>query len=327
MSLFDRILTQPILNLLAFIYNFIGDFGLSIIIVTVLIRLLLWPLVKKQLHQTKAMREIQPELKKIKARAKGDRMAESMQMMELYKEKNIKPFSSMLVMLIQLPILIAIFRVIQILAGGAYNATNGTNAAEFIYPFLAHFGRIPELVSGQHLMLFGLVDLAKTTGGYLPSLLMALLAGFLQFFQSKQIMPDASNGKKIRDIFKDASKGKDVDQSDMMAATSRNMIYFMPIMTVMIALALPGAVVLYYATTSLIAIIQQHFILSKSSEELDALSEAKSNRKSKSSKTNKNSEREKKAQEAVVIRKKSKPDKQKTAVVSGKTVVRRIKAK
>lgn len=325
MSLFDRILTQPILNLLAFIYNFIGDFGLSIIIVTVIIRFLLWPLVKKQLHQSKMMRDIQPKLKEIKKKANGNKMLESTMMMELYREKNIKPFSSMLVMIIQLPILIAIFRVIQILSGGAYNAANGTNAAEFVYPFLAHFGRIPELISGQHLMLFGVIDLAKTAGSYWPSLIIAALAGFLQFYQSKQIMPDSSNGKKLRDMFKDASKGKDVDQSDMMVATSRNMIYFMPIMTFMIAIALPGAVVLYYATTSLIAIIQQHFILSKSSDELDALSDAKISRKS--SKTNKNGEREKNAQEAVVVRKKVKPNKDKSAVAGGKTVVRRIKAK
>lgn len=321
MSLFDRILTQPILNLLAFIYNFIGDFGLSIVIVTILIRFLLWPLVEKQLHQSKAMREIQPELKRIKKKANGNRMLESTMMMELYREKNIKPFSSMLVMLIQLPILIAFYRVIQILAGGAYNATNGTNAAEFIYPFLEHFGRIPELIGGQHLMLFGVIDMAKTAGAYWPSMIIAVLAGLLQFYQSKQIMPDTGDSKKLRDMFKDASKGKEVDQSDMMAATSRNMIYFMPIMTVMIALALPGAVVLYYATTSLIAIIQQHFILSKSSEEMDTLTDSKSESKAKTD------AREKNAHEAVVVRKKVKPNKTKTEASSGKTVVRRIKAK
>ena len=109
MSLFDRILTQPIFNLLAFIYNFIGDFGLAIIIVTIIVRLCLWPLVKKQLYQTKVMRDIQPELKKIRAKANGNKMLESTMMMELYREKNIKPFSSLLVMIIQIPIMIAIF--------------------------------------------------------------------------------------------------------------------------------------------------------------------------------------------------------------------------
>ncbi len=107
MNLFDRLLTQPIFNLLAFIYNFIGDFGVSIIIVTILIRLLMWPLVKKQLHQTKMMRQIQPELKKIKQKANGNRMLESTMLMELYRETNIKPWSWMLVLLIEIPSMIA----------------------------------------------------------------------------------------------------------------------------------------------------------------------------------------------------------------------------
>lgn len=318
MSLFDRVLTQPILNLLAFIYNFVGDFGLSIIIVTVIIRLLLWPLVKKQLHQTRAMQEIQPELKKIRERTKNDKMAMSVQMMELYKEKNIKPFSSMLVMLIQLPILIAIFRVIQILAGGTYNATNGTNASQFIYPFLASFGRIPELLSGQHLMLFGIVDLARNVAGYWPGIVIAVIAAGLQFIQSRQVLPDAKEHKKLRSLFKQAANGTEVDQADMMAATSRNMTYFMPLMTFMIALALPGAVVLYYATTSLIAVVQQKIVLNKSALEMDKLADKKSPAAA---------QRERDAKEAVVVRKKSELDKTAKPVAGGKTVVRRIKAK
>ena len=80
MNIFDQLLTQPIFNLLALIYNFVGDFGISIIILTVLVRFLLWPLVKKQLHQTKLMRNIKPELKKIKKKANGNRMMESQMM-------------------------------------------------------------------------------------------------------------------------------------------------------------------------------------------------------------------------------------------------------
>ena len=91
MNIFDRLLTQPIFNLLALIYNFVADFGVAIIIMTILVRLLLWPLVKKQLHQTKLMRAIQPELKQIKKKTKGNRMLESQMMMELYRERGIKP--------------------------------------------------------------------------------------------------------------------------------------------------------------------------------------------------------------------------------------------
>ena len=324
MSLFDRILTQPIFNLLAFIYNFIGDFGVAIIIVTVIVRLCLWPLVKKQLHQTRAMREIQPELKKIRAKANGNKMLESTMMMELYREKNIKPFSSLLVMVIQIPIMIAIFRVVQIFSGAAYNAANGTNPADFIYPFLADMGRIPELLSGQHLTLFGVIDLSRTVAGYWPALIIAAAASLFQYYQSRQIMPDADNHKKLREMFKEAANGKEIDQADMMAATNRNMMIFMPIMTFMIALAFPGAVVLYYATTSLIAIAQQRYVLSRSEAEMEKMvSKGVFKRRRKNAK----SKREQNAKEAVIVRKKDLQTDDKPSNSGGKTVVRRIKAK
>ena len=89
MNLFDLLITQPIFNLLLTIYNFVGDFGISIIVFTVIVKFLMWPITKGQLHQTKVMRKIQPELKKIKRNAKGNKQVESLQMMELYKKNNI----------------------------------------------------------------------------------------------------------------------------------------------------------------------------------------------------------------------------------------------
>lgn len=314
MNLFDRLLTQPIFNLLAFIYNFIGDFGISIIIVTILIRLLMWPLVKKQLHQTKMMRQIQPELKKIKQKANGNRMLESTMLMELYREKNIKPFSSMLVLLIQIPIMIAIYRGIRIASGGNFNHLNGINPADYLYPFMSGFHKSSEMMSGNHLMLLGVVDLTKVVAGYLPGLMIAILATVFQFYQTKQIMPSAGEHKKLKDLFKQASKGQEVDQSDMVSAMNRNMLYFTPIMTLMVMLALPGAVVLYYATTSLVAIGQQQRVLSRSEEELEKMASSH------------NAQRSRQAQEAVIIRKKA-TSKKDSKASGGKTVVRRIKAK
>jgi YidC/Oxa1 family membrane protein insertase len=109
--MFTTIIVQPIFNLLVLIYALIPghNFGLAIIIFTILVRLLMWPLVKKQLHHAKALRELQPELKKIKAAAKGDRQKESQLTMELYKEKEINPFASLGIVLVQLPILIGLY--------------------------------------------------------------------------------------------------------------------------------------------------------------------------------------------------------------------------
>ena len=86
MNLFDLIIVQPIFNLLMALYSIIpgGDFGVAVILFTVIVRLVMWPLVVKQLHQVKAMRKMQPELKAIKKKAKGNRQLEGMMMMELY---------------------------------------------------------------------------------------------------------------------------------------------------------------------------------------------------------------------------------------------------
>lgn len=330
MSLFDTILTRPIFNLLAFIYNFVGDFGVAIIIMTIVVRLLLWPLVKKQLHQTKVMRDIQPELQRIQAQArKGSReqqLAASMAMMNLYKEKGVKPFSSILVLLIQLPILIAIFNVIRIFA---HVSTGGATPTDYIYPFLEHFSRIPELLAANpHLELFGIIDLTQPAATYLPALIIALLAAVFQFIQSKQTMPSSKKSRGVRQMLKEAATGKDVDQAELNAAAMSKMMYFMPVMTFFICLPFPGAVVLYYATTSLFAVAQQHYILNRDQSELEAEASSRKNRKTKNVSKSK---REQKAVEAEVVTMKRSELKResdnKSPNSGGKTVVRRIKAK
>src|SRR5215469_5705059 len=101
--MFTTFIVQPIFNLLVLIYALLPghNFGLALIIFTVIIRLLLWPLVKKQLHQAKAMRELQPEMKRIKAESKGNRQKESLMLMELYKERGINPLGTFPILIVQ----------------------------------------------------------------------------------------------------------------------------------------------------------------------------------------------------------------------------------
>lgn len=310
MSLFDRILTQPIFNLLAFIYGFVGDFGVAIIILTIIVRLCLWPLVKRQLRQAQIMREIQPELARIKKEANGNTMLESTMLVQLYKDKDIHPFSSILVVLIQLPIFIAIFRVIRVFSDPNYNTVNGTAAADFIYPFLQNFGDVPRLIAGSHLT-FGPIDLAQTPGKYTPALIIAIVAATLQLVQTYLSMPHGKNTRGVRDIMRDAANGKEVSQTEMMMATNRRMMFFTPLLTFVVALALPGAVVLYYAATAGVGIVQQLIVrrlYSGKAGEQKAQSE--------------NEKRAKRAKKAVVVETGHKPPK----TDSGKKVVRRVKA-
>ena len=93
-ELIDFLIVNPIVNILLVIYNFIGDFGVAIILFTFLVKICTWPLMKKQLHQTKLMKQIQPELTEIRKRCNGNKQMESLQMMELYKHRGVKPMSS-----------------------------------------------------------------------------------------------------------------------------------------------------------------------------------------------------------------------------------------
>jgi YidC/Oxa1 family membrane protein insertase len=275
MNFFDIILVQPIFNILVLIYGLIPgqDFGVALILFTIIVRMLLWPLVKKQLRQTKVMRELQPELAKIKARAKGNRQLESQLMMELYKERGVNPFSSIGTLLLQLPVFIALFAVVRLIT------ENHANIAKFTYDFLEGIPGIHDAIAGQlHHTLFGIVDLTKHAtdpGGaiYWPLMVMAVIAGILQYFQAKMLLPQPKEKRKLREVLKDQAAGKQVDQAEMSALMSGKMIWLFPFLTFFVASYLEGALVLYLMTTNAVAIVQQYFVLHKDESDLERLSE------------------------------------------------------
>ncbi len=190
--MFDTLIVQPIFNLLVLIYALIPghNFGLAIILFTIVVRLLLWPLIKKQLHQTKLMRRIQPELKRIVKETKGNRQQQALLQMELYKEKGISPFRSIGIMLVQLPILLALYFAIR----------NVINDSDYVinaaYPFVRDLPWMQTLaadISKFDISLFGLVDLHRAAVGnaglYIPALLVVIASVIVQYFQAKQLMP------------------------------------------------------------------------------------------------------------------------------------------
>lgn len=276
MSLFDTLIVQPIFNLLMVIYGLLpgSDFGISLIIFAIVVRLLMWPLIKKQLHQTKVMRAIQPELKKIKAKAKGNRQLEGQLMLELYRERGVNPFSSFGVLLVQLPIFIALFSVIQILT------SQRDRIADFIYGFVGQLQPVKAVIDNPQSLnetLLGVVDLTKhavgSEGLQWSLIILALLSAVFQYYQSKQITPVPTENKKLRDIFKASAEGKEVDQAEVSAIMSQRMIVFFPIIAFVVALFLPGALVLFYTVSSIVAVIQQHYILKEDVEEMEILAD------------------------------------------------------
>lgn len=275
MNIFDLLIVQPIFNLLALIYGLLpgSDFGIALIIFTVLVRLAMWPLVKKQLRQAKAQRELQPELKKIKQKAKGNKQLEGQLMLELYKEKGVNPLSSIGILFLQLPIFIALFNVIRIIT------SQRDQIAHFTYGFVANLGPIHDIIhSADHYFnesLLGIVNLSKTAISegtvYWPLMVLAVAAAVLQYFQSRQITPQPTENKRLRDVMAASAAGKDVDQTEVSAIMSQRMLKIFPIMTFIIMIYLPGAIALYTVVGSIVAIIQQHIVLNKDIEDLEAV--------------------------------------------------------
>lgn len=271
--MFNAIIVQPIFNLLLGLYSIIpgGDFGIVIVIFTILIRFALWPLVKKQLHQTKAMQKMQPELTRIKKEAKGNKQQESMMMMELYKRYDIHPFRSILVLFIQLPIFIALYQVIRILS------LNRGEVASYTYDFLKGIGPIKDLIANPNnfnenfLGFINLADQAISNNPFAVNIFLLVLAigsAVLQYVMAKQTSPNRSSGKKLRDVMNEAASGKQADQSEINAIMSKNMMIFLPFMMFFVMINLPGALVLYYVVSNIVAVIQQKRVLSKDAEEL-----------------------------------------------------------
>lgn len=277
MSLFDTLIVQPIFNLLALIYGLLpgSDFGISLILFTIIVRLLMWPLVKKQLHQTKLMRGLQPELKKIRKKTKGNKQLEMQLMMELYRERGVKPSSQIGLLFLQLPIFIALFSVIQIIT------TKRDEIESFTYGWIEGLKPIASIINDKAHSFDGtLLQVADLTKGssvdgslYWPAIVIALSAAALQYYQSRQITPQPEGNKKLRDMLKADPKNEDFDQSEVMTAMMSRMVYIFPVMTFVFGFYAPSALLLYFAVSSAVAVIQQHILLKEDVEEMEVIAD------------------------------------------------------
>ncbi len=274
--MFTTLIVQPIFNLLVLIYALLPghNFGLALIIFTVIIRLLLWPLVKKQLHQAKQMRKIQPELKRIARETKGNRQKQQQMQMELYKERGINPFGSIGVALLQLPILIGLYSGLRRIIQDPHEMVN------FAYPALQHLGWMQQLAHNIKLFdssLFGIVDLGRSALGpkglYIPAMIIVLASAITQFFQAKQLMPSNKDGRSLRTILKEAGEGRQADQSELSGAIGGSTKYFLPVMIFVFTVNLASALGLYWFVGGLVAYIQQSIVLREDTEEMEELTD------------------------------------------------------
>jgi len=230
-SAFNLILYQPLLNILVLLYQYLPghDFGIAVIVLTILIRLILYPLMAQSIKSQKVLSELQPKIQEIQQRFKDDKEKQTKEMMALYQKEKINPFGGCLPLFIQLPILFALYRVFW----KGFQPGELTN----LYSFISHPGAIDP-------NFLGIINLAY------PSLILAVLAGILQFFQTKMATPQTP---KITQ-----KEGAQMAQfSNMM---QKQMLYFFPLFTIFILWKLPAAIGLYWVVTTLFSIGQQYLI-------------------------------------------------------------------
>ena len=237
---FNTILYHPLFNSLVLLYQYLPgrDFGVAVIVLTVIIRIILYPLMLQSIKAQKVMSELQPKIQEIQRKFKDDKEKQTKEMMAFYQKEKINPFGGCLPLLIQLPILIALYQVFW----------KGLQSEQMVY--LYSFVPNPGTINPTFL---GLINLAE------PSLGLAVLAGISQFFQTKMLTPLQSKLGAGQ-----APKTKTPDFSQMM---QKQMLYFFPIFTVFILWKLPAAIGIYWLVTALFSIFQQYLVLKPSKQQ------------------------------------------------------------
>lgn len=228
-QLFTTILYQPLYNLLIWLYNTIPlhDLGLAIIILTIFVKLILYPFFSQSIKSQRALMKLQPKIDELNKKYKGKKDIYAKELMILYRKEKVNPYSSCLPLLIQLPILIAVYQVF------IHGLTN--NNYNLLYPFIANPGKINTIT-------LGILDLSQ------KSLILAVFAGLAQFWQS-WLMTN--------------KKSAPVSQNKMAGNINKQMTYLMPIFTVVIGSTFPSGLALYWFVMTILSALQQLIVIKK----------------------------------------------------------------
>lgn len=231
----------PLYNLLIFITSIIpgGDLGLSIIILTLLVKLLIFPLYATSVKTQLKMKAIEPKLREIKERYKKDLPEQSRQIMEIYKQENVRPFSGILVMFIQIPIIISLFYVFK---------DSLAIRPDLLYGFIS----APETINKVFL---GLIDLSSG-----KNIILALLTAITLYLQVNISLGFKKKSETLvkKDKINDHGFGKDLAKS-----MDLQMRYFMPVMTGIISYTLPSAIAVYWITSNIFSAIYEYLVIRK----------------------------------------------------------------
>jgi YidC/Oxa1 family membrane protein insertase len=224
--MFTKFIYQPLLNLTVLVYGMIGfqDLGVTIVLMTILVRTVMLPLSLKAARSQRALAEIAPEMERVKAQHPGDTTAQSAAVMRLYREHGVNPMAGCLPLVIQLPLLIGLYKVFV----GIFQP----DVLNLLY------ASVPHPSTMNHITL-GVLDVSA------PARLLALVAGGLQFLQARLSLASQP-------------------QTTQTAAMGKQMAYFLPLMIVVIGWNLPAGLTLYWIVTTLFSIGEQLYLKRRS---------------------------------------------------------------
>lgn len=229
---FFSVLYQPLLNGLVLIYNFLGhDLGLAVFLLTLLVKLALHPLSVKGMRQQKALSALEPKMKEVRQKYKDDKTQQSRALMELYQKEQISPLSGCLPMIIQLPIIIALYKVFS-------SGLDANVLSTSLYSFVKNPGAISP-------MLFGLIALNNKVFVFI----LAILAALFQFWQLK-----ISNPKKLTE------KKTGFGQKDFAASMQKQSLFLFPAITFFVVWRVGAAVGLYWFFSVALSLAEQIII-------------------------------------------------------------------
>ena len=231
--MWNTLIYNPLYNTFVFILSHLPNASVagSVIIFTILVKILLFPLYQKSIRSQQAMKLIEPEMKELQKKYKDDRAELGKQTMELYKKNNINPFSSIGLILIQLPILIGLYMVFS---------KGLQNHAGHLYSFV-HF---PEQINS---LMFGFIDATK------PFILLGVFAGITQAIQARLSFPKIVENKNNSD--------DKPSFADEFAKSMRvQVLYVLPAFIVLISIKLPSAITLYWVVANIFGIGQEWYV-------------------------------------------------------------------
>ena len=236
--LFNLIFTYPIFNGLVLLYHLFGDFALSIIVLTLVIKLLLFPLTLKQLKSMKATQALQPQMQEVRKKYAKDQQAQAQAMQALYKEYGVNPLSGCLPLLVQLPVLYGMY--------GAFRTMLDTHKLvdlnNIIYPFIPHFDKFPNVYLNWFSFInhSWVISLAQPD----PTHILPIIAGLATFIQLRMSQPKVAPGAP----------------TDPSSQSMKMMQYIMPLITVFFGWTFPAGLALYWTVSTVFQAVQQFFV-------------------------------------------------------------------